>query len=138
MDWARLIRGAGRGCRPWPPAARARPLGRSHRLEEADQRHPLGEGSHLLERGRLHPGHDGRPGQGGGGGVEDGGPSLPVGIVGEPGRLPAPASTTTSIPVRASLAATSGTTATRSSPGCDSLMTASFTARGIQQYGGST
>ena len=43
-------------------------------------------------------------------------------------RSPAPDSTTTSTPVLASLVATSGTIATRSSPGRDSLMTASFTA----------
>ncbi len=47
----------------------------------------------------------------------------------------APDSTTTSTPVLTSFAATSGTIATRRSPGVDSLTTASFTARGIQAIG---
>ena len=61
-------------------------VGGGHRLEEADQRHPLGQGRHLLGGRGLHPGHHGGAGQGGGGAVDDGGPGLPVGVVGEPGR----------------------------------------------------
>ena len=62
-------------------------LGRRHRLEEADQRDPVGQRGHLLERRWLDPGHDGCSGQGGGGGVDHDGTGLPVGVVGEAGRF---------------------------------------------------
>ena len=133
MPWARLMRGsrsklktvallAGQRRAARPPTAPA--------WKKLRTTAPWGTRGHSLRARRVDPDDQAGAGHGGRGIGRHRGPGLAVGLVGEGGLVHRPRTAPpTSQPAPTSFLTTSGTRATRRSPGRVSVGTANFTAR---------